>query len=329
MRDLRKERKPNASQIGCAREKENTSLAHIFAISLLLEYVLWFNKYIIMANQYVTMRSSSALFAFIGCVVLLLLPKKAALGRTPLYAWRAPPTSSPTNLPSYQPSLRPSLQPSSSMNPTSMFTSMNSEAIGERPYGPWKAISLTGFLLCFIGVAFRLYRYRHHDCFTHKHSQDQHSPDNKQDNNQDDRERRSRRSTDRYNARKASTPGCVDDVSSEQSSATETHMNEGERTWFTMFTFARKEDESASEDDRRKRARDHKPSRGKTDNHRDDRRSRGRSRRGNDDDSDQSSNTWFTKMTSARNEGESDSAGHLSLDSSNSGSSSDHSLASM
>eukprot|EP00986_Skeletonema_menzelii_P006511 scaffold2478_cov136-Skeletonema_menzelii.AAC.2 len=167
----------------------------------------------------------------------------------------------------------------------------------------------------------------HHDCFTHKHSQDQHSPDNKQDNNQDDRERRSRRSTDRYNARKASTPGCVDDVSSEQSSATETHMNEGERTWFTMFTFARKEDESASEDDRRKRARDHKPSRGKTDNHRDDRRSR--SRRGNDDDSDQSSNTWFTKMTSARNEGESDSAGHLSLDSSNSGSSSDHSLASM
>eukprot|EP00984_Skeletonema_dohrnii_P037218 scaffold39063_cov128-Skeletonema_dohrnii-CCMP3373.AAC.1 len=144
----------------------------------------------------------------------------------------------------------------------------------------------------------------------------------------DDRKRRGRgRSADRYSEREPSPPRNIED-DYDQSSATKTHLSEDERTWFSMFTPARNEDES--EDDWRKRTRDHKVSRDRrADDHDGRRRGRGRGRsadryserepsppRNNEDDYDQSSatqthlsedeRTWFSMFTPARNEDESE-----------------------
>jgi len=94
-----------------------------------------------------------------------------------------------------------------------------------------------------------------------KPSRDRRPDDIGGDRKSSDRKRRGRgRSADRYSEREPSPPRNIED-DYDQSSATKTHLSEDERTWFSMFTPARNEDES--EDDWRKRTRDHKVSRGR------------------------------------------------------------------
>ena len=68
-----------------------------------------------------------------------------------------------------------------------------------------------------------------------------------------DKRRRRRRSANRYNDREPSPPRNIDDDDDnddddhDQSSATKTYKSEGERTWFSMFTPARSDGDSADD----------------------------------------------------------------------------------